>query len=80
MDTTKSEQPPYNGQTICPPPYISTSKEGTTSKQNAFSPMCPLFRGSTVYFFILVGEFGGSLGMFGEKISARACSGKEIAG
>ena len=37
MDTLKSGQPPYNGQTVHPLPsncpYISNSKEGTTSKQ-----------------------------------------------
>ena len=55
MDTPKSRQPPYNGQTVRPLPiycpYISTSEEGTTSKQwtKCSSPMCPLFGGSTVY-------------------------------
>ena len=52
MDTLKSGQPPYNGQTVCPlpNPYISTSEEGTTSEQwtKCSSPMCPLFGGSTV--------------------------------
>ena len=54
MDTPKSGQPPYNGQTVRPLhiycPYISTSEEGTTSEQWAkcSSPTCPLFRGSTV--------------------------------
>ena len=37
MDTLKSGQPPYNGQTVHPLPiycpYISTSEEGTTSEQ-----------------------------------------------
>ena len=34
-------------------PYISTSDEGTTSEQwtKCSSPMCPLFRGSTVYYY-----------------------------
>ena len=55
MDTPKSRQPPYNGQTVRPLPiycpYISTSEEGTTSKQwtKCSSPTCPLFGGSTVY-------------------------------
>ena len=55
MDTPKSRQPPYNGQTVRPLPiycpYISSSEEGTTSKQwtKCSSPTCPLFRGSTVY-------------------------------
>ena len=56
MDTPKSRQPPYNGQTVRPLPiycpYISTSEEGTTSKQwtKCSSPTCPLFGGSTVYY------------------------------
>ena len=37
MDTLKSGQPPYNGHTVHPLPiycpYISISKEGTTSEQ-----------------------------------------------
>ena len=55
MDTPKSGQPPYNGQTAHPLPiycpYISTSEQGTTSEQwtKCLSPMCPLFGGSTVY-------------------------------
>ena len=55
MDTLKSGQPPYNGQTVYPLPiycsYISTFEEGTTSAQwtkHSF-PTCPLFRGSTVF-------------------------------
>ena len=54
MNTRKSGQPPYNGQTVRPLPthcpYISTSEEGTTSEQwiKWSSPMCLLFRGSTV--------------------------------
>ena len=57
MDTPKSRQPPYNGQTVRPLPiycpYISTSEEGTTSKQwtKCSSPTCPLFGGSTVFKF-----------------------------
>ena len=52
MNTLKSGQPPYNGQTVHPPaccPYISTSEEGTTSEQwtKHSSQMCPLFGGST---------------------------------
>ena len=47
MDTLKSGQPPYNGQTVHPLPiycpYISTSEEWTKCS----SPMCPL---STVLF------------------------------
>ena len=54
MDTLKSGQPPYNGQTVhslaiyCP--YISTSEERTTSEQwtKCSSPKCPLFGCSTV--------------------------------
>ena len=62
MDTPKSGQPPYNGQTVCPLPiycpYISTSEERTTSEQwrKCSSPTCSLFGGSTVYpfpYFIL---------------------------
>ena len=52
MDTLKSGQPPYNGQTVHPLPiYCSTSEEGTTSEQwtKYSSPKCPLFRGSTVF-------------------------------
>ena len=54
MDTLKSGQPPYNGQTARPLPiycpYISTSEQGTTSEQwtKCLSPVCPLFGGSTV--------------------------------
>ena len=54
MDTLKSGQPPYNGQTVHPLsiycPYISTSEEGTTAEQwtKCSSPMCPFLRGSTV--------------------------------
>ena len=54
MDTLKSGQPPYSGQTARPLPiycpYISTSEQGTTSEQwtKCLSPMCPLFGGSTV--------------------------------
>ena len=52
MDTQKSGQTPYNGHTARPLPlyypYISTSKEGTTSEK-CLSPMCPFFGGSTVY-------------------------------
>ena len=57
MDTPKSGQPPYNGQTACPHcPYISTSKEGTTSEPwtKCSSPTCPLFGGSTVFGKILL--------------------------
>ena len=55
MDTPKSGQPPYNGQTVCPLPttvcmLYRTSKEGTNSQQwtKHLSPTCPLFGGSTV--------------------------------
>ena len=56
MDTPKSGQSPYNGQTVCllliHCLYISTSEEGTTSEQRTkrLSPMCPLFGGSTVVY------------------------------
>ena len=64
MDTLKSGQPPYNGQIVCPLPiycpYISTSKEGTTSEQwtKCSSPMCPLIGGSTVNHNIMEGGIG----------------------
>ena len=63
MDTLKSGQPPYNGQTVCPLPiycpYISTSEEGTTSEQwtKCLSPTCPLFGGSTVVFSVFSWPF-----------------------
>ena len=49
MDTLKSRQPPYNGQTVHPLPiycpYISTSEEGTTSEQwTKYSSPVPLYR------------------------------------
>ena len=51
MDTLKGGQPPYNGQTVNPLPiycpYISTSTSEQWTKYS--SPMCPLFRGCTVY-------------------------------
>ena len=45
MDTSKSRQPPYDGQTVCPCLYAFLTREGTTSEQwtNCSSPMCPLF-------------------------------------
>ena len=61
VPSPKSGQPPYNGQTVCPLPiycpYISTSKEGTTSEQwtKHSSPTCPLFRGHTILAGVVFG-------------------------
>ena len=54
MDTLKSGQPPYNGQTVCPCLYIVHTflppKKGQplNNGQKSLSPTCPLFGGSTV--------------------------------
>ena len=59
MDTPKSGQPPYNGHTVHPLPiycsYISTSEERMTSEQwtKCLPPICPLYRGSTVFHIYL---------------------------
>ena len=61
MDTLKSGQPPYNGQTVRSLPFIVPTflplKKGQplNNGQNA-CPQCPLFGGSTVLFFESSGQ------------------------
>ena len=54
VDTPKSGQPPYNGQTACPLPttvcMLEPLKKGQPLNNGKHSsPTCPLFGGSTVH-------------------------------
>ena len=61
MDTLKSGQPPYNGQTVRSQPFIVHAflplKKGQPLNNGPNArPQCPLFGGSTVLFFESSGQ------------------------